>query len=52
MAREVFRQAVTLLRNGLAFDDLDEHDAGAVSLGRRRIRLLRTSMRLFQQHAE
>jgi len=52
MAREVFRQAVTLLHNGLAFDDLDEHDAGAVSLGRRRIRLLRTSMRLFQQHAE
>ena len=33
MAREVFREAATLLRNGLAPDGLDEHDAGAVVAG-------------------
>jgi hypothetical protein len=33
MAREVFREAATLLHNGLALDGLDEHDAGAVVAG-------------------
>ena len=33
MAREVFHEAATLLHNGLALDDLDEHDAGAVVAG-------------------
>ena len=33
MAREVFREAATLLHNGLAVDGLDEHDAGAVVAG-------------------
>jgi hypothetical protein len=30
MAREVFLEVATLLYNGLALDDLDEHDASAV----------------------
>lgn len=30
MAREVFREAATLLHDGLALDGLDDHDAGAV----------------------
>jgi hypothetical protein len=29
MAREVLQEAATLLHDGLAFDGLDEHDAGA-----------------------
>jgi hypothetical protein len=33
MAREVFREAATLLHNGLVLDDLDEHDASAVVAG-------------------
>ena len=33
MAREVFREAATLLHNGLALDGLDEHDAHAVVAG-------------------
>ena len=33
MAREVFREAATLLDNGLALDGLDEHDAHAVVAG-------------------
>ena len=33
MAREVLREAATLLYNGLALDGLDEHDAGAVVAG-------------------
>jgi hypothetical protein len=33
MAREVFLEAATLLYNGLALDDLDEHDANAVVAG-------------------
>ena len=33
MAREVFREAATLLHNGLALDGLDEHDASAVVAG-------------------
>ena len=33
MAREVFREAATLLDNGLALDGLDEHDASAVVAG-------------------
>jgi hypothetical protein len=33
MAREVFQEAATLLHNGLALDDLDEHDARAVVAG-------------------
>lgn len=33
MAREVFHEAATLLHNGLALDDLDEHDASAVVAG-------------------
>lgn len=33
MAREVFREAATLLHNGLALDGLDEHDAEAVVAG-------------------
>jgi len=33
MAREVFEEAATLLYNGLALDDLDEHDASAVVAG-------------------
>jgi hypothetical protein len=33
MAREVFHEAATLLYNGLALDDLDEHDARAVVAG-------------------
>src|SRR6185503_1030168 len=33
MAREVFLEAATLLNNGLALDDLDEHDASAVVAG-------------------
>src|SRR6188472_3994886 len=33
MAREVFREAATLLDNGLALDGLDEHDATAVVAG-------------------
>ena len=33
MAREVFREAATLLHNGLALDGLDEHDAGAAVAG-------------------
>ena len=32
-AREVFREVATLLRNGLALDGLDEHDAEAVVAG-------------------
>jgi hypothetical protein len=30
LAREVFREAATLLHNGLVLDHLDEHDAGSV----------------------
>lgn len=33
MAREVFREAATLLHNGLALDGLDGHDAEAVVAG-------------------
>ena len=33
MAREVFTEVATLLYNGLALDDLDEHDAVAVVAG-------------------
>ena len=33
MAREVFREAATLLHNGLVLDGLDEHDAAAVVAG-------------------
>jgi hypothetical protein len=33
VAREVFREAATLLHNGLALDGLDEHDAEAVVAG-------------------
>jgi hypothetical protein len=33
VAREVFREAATLLHNGLALDGLDEHDANAVVAG-------------------
>ena len=33
MAREVFREAATLLDNGLVLDGLDEHDARAVVAG-------------------
>ena len=33
LAREVFHEAATLLDNGLALDDLDEHDAAAVVAG-------------------
>jgi hypothetical protein len=33
MAREVFTEVATLLYNGLALDDLDEHDAAAVVAG-------------------
>ena len=33
LAREVFREAATLLDNGLALDGLDEHDARAVVAG-------------------
>ncbi len=33
MAREVFREAATLLHNGLALDGLDEHDARAAVAG-------------------
>jgi hypothetical protein len=33
MAREVFREAATLLHNGLVLDHLDEHDASAVVAG-------------------
>lgn len=33
MAREVFREAATLLDNGLALDGLDEHDSRAVVAG-------------------
>ena len=33
LAREVFREAATLLHNGLALDGLDEHDASAVVAG-------------------
>ena len=33
MAREVFLEAATLLHNGLALDDLDQHDAHAVVAG-------------------
>ncbi len=33
MAREVFQEVATLLYNGLALDDLDEHDASAVVAG-------------------
>src|SRR3954454_5187687 len=33
MAREVFREAATLLDNGLALDGLDPHDASAVVAG-------------------
>jgi len=33
MAREVFLEVATLLYNGLALDDLDEHDANAVVAG-------------------
>ena len=33
MAREVFSEVATLLYNGLALDDLDEHDAAAVVAG-------------------
>jgi hypothetical protein len=33
MAREVFEEVATLLYNGLALDDLDEHDAHAVVAG-------------------
>jgi len=30
MAREVFLEVATMLHNGLALDDLDDHDAEAV----------------------
>jgi len=33
MAREVFREAATLLHDGLALDGLDDHDADAVVAG-------------------
>jgi hypothetical protein len=33
MAREVFQEAATLLRDGLALDGLDEHDVGTVVAG-------------------
>ena len=33
MAREVFREAATLLHNGLVLDGLDEHDTDAVVAG-------------------
>ncbi len=33
MARDVFREAATLLDNGLALDGLDEHDARATVAG-------------------
>jgi hypothetical protein len=33
LAREVFREAATLLYDGLALDALDEHDAGSVVAG-------------------
>jgi hypothetical protein len=33
MAREVFHEAAILLRDGLALDGLDEHDASAVVAG-------------------
>ena len=33
MAREVFTEVATMLYNGLALDDLDEHDAAAVVAG-------------------
>lgn len=33
LAREVFREAATLLHDGLALDGLDEHDAEAVVAG-------------------
>jgi hypothetical protein len=33
LAREVFREAATLLHNGLALDGLDEHDTMAVVAG-------------------
>ena len=33
MAREVFLEVATMLHNGLALDDLDEHDAAAVVAG-------------------
>jgi len=33
LAREVFTEVATLLYNGLALDDLDEHDAAAVVAG-------------------
>jgi hypothetical protein len=33
MAREVFREAATLLDNGLALDGLDGHDASALVAG-------------------
>jgi hypothetical protein len=33
LAREVFREAATLLDNGLALDGLDVHDAGAAVAG-------------------
>jgi hypothetical protein len=33
LVREVFREAATLLYNGLALDGLDEHDARAVVAG-------------------
>lgn len=33
LAREVFREAATLLDDGLALDGLDEHDAAAVVAG-------------------
>jgi hypothetical protein len=33
LAREVFREAATLLYDGLALDGLDEHDAGSVVAG-------------------
>jgi hypothetical protein len=33
IAREVFHEAATLLDNGLALDDLDDHDVAAVIAG-------------------
>ena len=33
MIREVFLEVATVLHNGLALDDLDEHDANAVVAG-------------------
>jgi hypothetical protein len=33
IAREVFTEVATMLYNGLALDDLDEHDAAAVVAG-------------------